>query len=209
MAYNATVGGKFTDFFRITDTGSAYAPKQLDGSTSATSASHRMARFDHAKELVWTPNEDGTTTAKIDQDQDNNELIDLLDAVVHTAITAANATKIGERLYRNGTKRFGDQAASLNLCLAIDYGAADLDETTLMKLWAGIGYFKRTSGGWKSAADSPSSPGLEFVTIVTLYDYDCIALVDGATDLVDKTATTAFVIPEAIGFKQRHVTIKT
>lgn len=209
MSNNVSVGGKHTDVFRLVDSGSAYVPKQLDGSTSATSSTHRMIRLDISKQLDWAPNDDGTASLKIDNDIDNNTLQDMLDAVVHTAVSASTAVKIGERLYRNATKRFGDTPASLNLCLLLDYGAADVDDTTLMKFSGHIGYFKRSSGAWKSVADSTSAPQLEFVQVVTLYDYDCFALIDGATGLVDKTVTTAFVIPEAIGHKTRHILIKT
>src|SRR5574343_478736 len=209
MSDNTTVGGYGTDVFRIHDSGSAYQPKKLDGSTAAASATDRMLRLLLQTNLTFTPNDDGTGSVKFDQDKDDNELIDFLNAVVHTPVSSSSAVKVSERVYRNATKRFGDAPASVELCLIIDYGVADLDITTELKLFAAIGDFKRTSGSFKSEAASTSAPQLEFTQIVTKYDYDCIALVDGATGFVDKTATTAFVIPESIGFKQTHVTIKT
>jgi len=209
MSDNTTVGGYGTDVFRIHDTGSAYAPKKLDGTTAAASATDRMLRLILQTNLTFTPNEDGTGSVKFDQDKDDNELIGMLEAVVHTPISSSTAGKVSERVYRNATKRFGDAPTSVELCLVIDYGVADLDDTTLLKLFAAIGYFKRTSGTFKSEAASTSAPQLEFTQVVTKYDYDCITLVDGATGMIDKTATTAFVIPEAVGFKQKHVLIKT
>ncbi|MBL7998339.1 MAG: hypothetical protein JNL32_06850 [Candidatus Kapabacteria bacterium] len=207
---NWAVGGKYLDFYRAKLVSGAWQIQKKDGSGAATGTADRIVRLKLVVTAEWIPNDDGTFSIKLDQDHDDNTMIDdVLYAYAWTPINASTSSEVSERKYRDSSKKGGASASSSDTALvAVDYGALSEDGVEI-KLAGALSTLLRTSGGWKSKVDEPSSPQYELKTILPPADLDLFTIIDGT--LVKKTgggtAISSFVQKASVGLKVKYVPV--
>lgn len=143
-------------FYRVSDTGTAYAIKQLDGATDATTdADASLTLLNEIENTQINPQEDGTLQVVWDNYQDDDALNTFLNTV---AMPAASSSRLQEWYNEKGVKKGG--SSSDNLVLVIIYGAYD-SANDKYKMHYVLGVISPTSGSTNQASDQYSKPSLQ------------------------------------------------
>jgi hypothetical protein len=193
------------DIFRVAKNTGGTAYEILADITGTTVASANTDKAIVMQELEDTKpsfQDDGTVQISLEQYQDDDNLLDFLDAI--NPPDEAPAAELPDVTFENGVKKVG--AASGSKVLIISYGAFSEDGTKIRMLVA-FGSIKRSSGSFGSKADAWSKPTFEFVGTKCEFDltiaaalYDA-AVID-ATDIASKLPK----IPKNACFARKYVT---
>ena len=183
-------GNSLTDLFRVkvNTGGTDYEILQgLTGNTVATARANKALSLIELEDTKPSFQEDGTVQISFDQHQDDQDLLDFLDAVNPPIVGASGG--IAEKTLENGVKIGGGSSSSDSLVLLISYGAYSADGTKL-KVLVSLGHVKRTSGSYSQKYGDSSKPSFEFVGIKAQFDLEIAAGIfhSGAGGLVDATA---------------------
>jgi hypothetical protein len=103
----------------------------------------------------------GQVTITLDNEQDNAALQTALEAALPIGVSV---TAEPERTYEDGTKVGGGSAAGLPKYLAAAYGSVGDDGR---KVWCGEVQFDPTSGSYKQADNTPTSPKVVIKSVLT------------------------------------------
>jgi hypothetical protein len=202
-------GGKNqTDLFRVKkNTGETDYEilSGLTGSTVATvRATHKALTLNELVDTKVSPQEDGTVQISFDNYQDDEAILDFLEAV--NPPTASVSSGLPDVTFENGVKKTGSTSSSDSLVLAISYGGNN-EAGTKVKVTVALGNIKRTSGAFSQKYDDYSKPTFEFVGIKAEFTLEIAAALFDAT-IIDATdvATAIPSILQYAGGKTKYVT---
>lgn len=197
-------GAKIAQIFRVADTGSAYAIRQIDGTTAATA--HGQATLTLDETVKTTVNMLGRLVdVEFDQDKDDEAFQNALNAVAVPAEGAAGGITVGERIYQDGEKKFGDSGNSdtSEKVLIVIYGAISGGKR---KVIAAIGSITEDSGSYGMEATATSKPTFKFKGIKAKYALDAKPVLKSGTGQYIAVPTT-FTIAAGMGFERQFVAI--
>ena len=188
MSNTLTGGGCRTDFFEITDTGSAYTVGAAPVHSLLTLVKNTSVQFQDNGGLVvdWTQYEDSEA---LDQFLDNY------------AVAQADAADVDSFVNEVGDVIEGDSlaASSGQLLLANHYGAAKAGKR---KGWATLCSLSKSSGSYGTEGKKMSQPTIKITAVKTLY---ACTLVMAKFEATLVTAAADVVIPSGEYYKRWRI----
>ena len=200
MSFATNGGQNKSDLFGIVDSGTAYAAKQLDYTTAATSAANKILRLDLIVDSPISIQADGTIQVAFDQDSCEPAFFTALDTVAAPPVSGSSS--VSERVYQDGTKNFGETGTGQPLVLMNLYLNYD-DDASHIFVYTAIGTVDPTSGSSKHNATNSTAPTFLFKSIIADYDFEAKTLLDTAI----VTTPSSHEISEGKGFVRAYVAV--
>lgn len=197
MSY-ANGGQNKTDIFRVVDTGSALAAKQLDGTTAAASSADAALRLAYTSKFSPSLVAGAKVNAVWEQIQDDQDFMDLFNAI----ITPTSAVAAGLPAYelQNAVVINPEGSSSGEKLLIIHYGSL---KDGKIKVTSFLGNPSDDFGSFVEAAKEYSAPKVGFNGISAPYEFNIKPLLDTAI----VTAPTTYVIPNGACFNISWITV--
>lgn len=203
-------GGKNqTDLYRVKENTGGTDYEILSGLTGSglatVRATHKALTLNELVDTKITPQDDGTLQVSFDNYQDDDAILDFLEAV--NPPTASASGSLPDVTFENGVKRTGSTSSSDSLVLLISYGATN-EANTKAKVTVALGNIKRSSGAFSQKYDDYSKPTFEFVGVKAEYDLEIAAGLFDAS-IIDATdvATAIPKIAQYAAYKTKFVTL--